>query len=174
MNCSHFLKAEIYLINTSEALELQKWRFFEVLDSLKLISRKIWMTEKSWTFTEWIPIANMARYNLEGLGTLVGSQSHHFERLELFYQFPTSITRYLCIIGDSFLLCQKLNFVEKKLLFWNIEQCLLVQCTFPHTNYISRNQYFFFIFEGGCFLPIGLKTNRIESKYNCSFSCFHL
>ena len=48
----HFLKAEMYQINKFRALapKMAKTSVLELLDSPKLISRKIWMIEKSWNF----------------------------------------------------------------------------------------------------------------------------
>lgn len=43
-NFMHFLKAEIYLNKNKRPLKLQKWHFFELIHSPKMISRKILVT----------------------------------------------------------------------------------------------------------------------------------
>ena len=46
----HFLQAEIHQINKIQGPEIAKTAVLEVLKSQKLISRKIWVTEKFWNF----------------------------------------------------------------------------------------------------------------------------
>ena len=48
----HFLKAKIYLIKKIQgrAPKMKKMAVLQLLDSPTLISRKIWMTQKSWNF----------------------------------------------------------------------------------------------------------------------------
>ena len=46
----HFMKAEIYQINKIQCPKIAKKEVLQFLNSPKLISRKIWMTEKSWNF----------------------------------------------------------------------------------------------------------------------------
>ena len=51
----HFLMAEMYQNHTFRALQIEKWHFFYLWHSLKLISRKIWMERKFFQFWHsWI------------------------------------------------------------------------------------------------------------------------
>ena len=45
----HFVQADFYQINKNlELPKIVKMPFLQLLDAKKLISRKIWVTEKSW------------------------------------------------------------------------------------------------------------------------------
>ena len=46
----HFLKVQNYQINILRAPKMAKTAVLELLDYLKLISRKVWVTEKFWNF----------------------------------------------------------------------------------------------------------------------------
>ena len=46
----HFLKAEIYQMNKIHSPKMAKTAVFALLEFTKLISRKIWMIQKSWNF----------------------------------------------------------------------------------------------------------------------------
>ena len=86
----HFLKAEIYHMNKSRALKMAKMAVLQILNSPKLVSRKTWVTEKSWNFHTVYKMYNR-RCHIVGQSTLFDGES----RLRIVMIFSLDFGCYL-------------------------------------------------------------------------------
>ena len=76
----HFLNIEVYQINKIQSPKIIQIAVIELLDSPKLISRKIWVTEKSWNSQKLINHHFIPIYWL--IIFLIIHTSHVFDRLK--------------------------------------------------------------------------------------------
>ena len=114
----------------------------------------------------------MARYNLEGLGTLVGSQSHHFERLELFLSISNIYNQVPLHHWRQFFIVPKVELRGKNCYFEILSNASLGTIYFSKLHFYIEINIFFPFQKDDVFYQQGLRQTELNQNITAHFHVF--